>query len=97
MIATDMIDYIESDLSIFGIAVTTLLVLVMWLFFRRKRWVFLPMLTCGIAVWMMVGVRGYRWVVPGPYEQLPSKTRSMSDGEMWSWTFPRVSSPSVWL
>ena len=58
MIATDMIDYIESDLSIFGIAVTALMVLVMWLFFRRKRWVLLPMLTCGIAVWMMVGALG---------------------------------------
>ena len=58
MIATDMIDYIESDLSIFGIAVTVLMILVMWLFFRRKRWVLLPMLTCGIAVWMMIGALG---------------------------------------
>jgi uncharacterized protein len=59
MIATDMIDYIESDLSIFGVAVTALMVLVMWLFFRSKRWVLLPMLTCGIAVWMMVGALGW--------------------------------------
>jgi uncharacterized protein len=59
MIATDMIDYIESDLSIFGIAVTTLMVLVMWLFFRSKRWVLLPMLTCGIVVWMMIGSLGW--------------------------------------
>jgi len=58
MITADMIDYIESDLSMFGIAVTVLMVLVMWLFFRRKRWVFLPMLTCGIAVWMMIGALG---------------------------------------
>jgi predicted RND superfamily exporter protein len=59
MIATDMIDYIESDLSIFGIAVTALMILVMWLFFRSKRWVLLPMLTCGIAVWMMIGALGW--------------------------------------
>jgi predicted RND superfamily exporter protein len=59
MIATDMIDYIESDLSIFGIAVTAIMVLVMWLFFRSKRWVLLPMLTCGIAVWMMIGTLGW--------------------------------------
>ena len=58
MIATDMIDYIESDLSIFGGAVTLLMVFVMWLFFRSKRWVLLPMLTCGIAVWMMIGALG---------------------------------------
>ena len=59
MIATDMIDYIERDLSIFGIAVTTLMIFVMWLFFRRKRWVLLPMLTCGIAVWVMIGALGW--------------------------------------
>jgi predicted RND superfamily exporter protein len=59
MIATDMIDYIERDLSIFGVAVTTLMIFVMWLFFRRKRWVLLPMLTCGIAVWVMIGALGW--------------------------------------
>jgi predicted RND superfamily exporter protein len=59
MIVTDMIDYIESDLSIFGIAVTVLMVLVMWLFFRSKRWVLLPMLNCVIVVWVMVGVLGW--------------------------------------
>jgi len=30
----------------------------MWLFFRSKRWVLLPMLTCAISVWMMVGALG---------------------------------------
>jgi predicted RND superfamily exporter protein len=59
MIATDMIAFIESDLSIFGIAVTGLMIVVMWLFFRRKRWVLLPMLTCAISVWMMVGALGW--------------------------------------
>ena len=59
MITSDMIAYIESDLSIFGIAVTALMILVMWLFFRSKLWVLLPMLTCGIAVWMMVGALGW--------------------------------------
>ena len=58
MITADMIDYIESDLSIFGIAVTALMLLVLWLFFRSKRWLLLPMLTCGIAVWMMIGALG---------------------------------------
>ena len=59
MITSDMIAYIESDLSVFGIAVTALMILVMWLFFRSKRWVFLPMLTCAISVWMMVGALGW--------------------------------------
>ena len=59
MITSDMISYIESDLSVFGIAVTGLMILVMWLFFRSKRWVLLPMLTCAISVWMMVGALGW--------------------------------------
>ena len=59
MITTDMIDYIESDLSIFGIAVTSLMVLIMWLSFRSKRWVLLPMLTCAIVVGMMIGALGW--------------------------------------
>ena len=59
MITSDMIAYIESDLSVFGIAVTGLMILVMWLFFRSKRWVLLPMLTCAISVWMMVGALGW--------------------------------------
>jgi predicted RND superfamily exporter protein len=59
MITSDMIAFIESDLSIFGIAVTALMIFVMWLFFRSKRWVLLPMLTCGITVWMMVGALGW--------------------------------------
>jgi len=59
MITSDMISYIESDLSVFGIAVTGLMVLVMWLFFRSKRWVLLPMLTCAISIWMMVGALGW--------------------------------------
>ncbi|NIP99274.1 MAG: MMPL family transporter, partial [Nitrospinaceae bacterium] len=59
MITSDMISYIESDLSIFGYAVSGLMILVMWLFFRAKRWVALPMLVCGISVWVMVGALGW--------------------------------------
>lgn len=58
MIATDMIAFIKNDLVVFGIAVMALMVFVMWLFFRSKRWVLLPMLTCVIAVWLMVGALG---------------------------------------
>ena len=55
MITTDLIDYIASDLSTFGIAVFCLIVVVMWLFFGRIRWVLLPLLTCAISVCLIVG------------------------------------------
>ncbi len=59
MITSDMIDFIKSDLSVFGIGVLCLMIVVMWLFFRRKRWVFLPLLCCAVAVWMVVGTLGW--------------------------------------
>lgn len=59
MITSDMIGFIESDLSVFGIGVVLLMILVMWLFFRRVRWVALPLLCCAVSVWAMVGYLGW--------------------------------------
>ncbi len=55
MITSDMIDFIARDISSFGIAVTCLIVLVMWLFFRKARWVLLPLLSSAISVCLIVG------------------------------------------
>jgi len=55
MITSDMIDFIARDISTFGIAVSCLIVLVMWLFFRKVRWVLLPLLCCGISLCLVVG------------------------------------------
>jgi predicted RND superfamily exporter protein len=51
-----MIDFIVRDISTFGIAVFCLIVAVMWLFFRRLRWVMLPLLSCAITICMVVGL-----------------------------------------
>jgi uncharacterized protein len=59
MITSDMIDFIASDISVFGIGVLLLMVFVMWLFFGRKRWVTLPLLCCAVAIWMVVGTLGW--------------------------------------
>ncbi len=59
MITSDMMDFIASDISTFGIGVILLMILIMWLFFRRKRWVALPLLCCAVAVWVVVGVLGF--------------------------------------
>ncbi len=55
MITADMIDFIANDLATFGVAVSCLIVIVMWLFFRRFRWVLLPLLSCAISVCLIVG------------------------------------------
>ncbi|NNK56512.1 MAG: RND family transporter [Desulfofustis sp.] len=64
MIADDMITYIKNDLRIFGLGVFLMLVLMLGLFFRSKRWVILPMLCCFLSVIAMLGVLGtFGWDV----------------------------------
>jgi hypothetical protein len=64
MIADDMISFIKSDLRIFGIGVLCLLILTMYLIFRRIRWILVPMLCCGSAALSMIGLLGlFGWEV----------------------------------
>ena len=55
MIASDVIDFVRNDLSIFGIGVTLFLILTLIILFRRLRWVLVPMLCCSITVIWMLG------------------------------------------
>ncbi|MGI9537075.1 MAG: efflux RND transporter permease subunit [Desulfocapsaceae bacterium] len=64
MIADDLITYIKNDLRIFGLGVFLLLVLMLGLFFKSKRWIILPMLCCFLSVIAMLGVLGtFGWDV----------------------------------
>ena len=58
MIVTDMIDFIQSDLAIFGIGVLTFLVAMLVLIFRRMLWVLLPLACCFAVVLFMFGYLG---------------------------------------
>ncbi len=58
MITTDMIGFIEHDLKTFGLGVIAFLILMLSLFFKKKRWVVLPMSCCLIAILVMVGFLG---------------------------------------
>ncbi len=59
MIAADMITYVKSDLSVFSGVVLVLIVIALWVFFRRKRWVILPIATAAIGVVFTVGFLGF--------------------------------------
>lgn len=59
MIAADMIAFVGDDLMIFGVSVVGLIMLVLWFFFRRIRWMMLPILTSALATLITVGVLGY--------------------------------------
>ncbi len=54
MITSDVIDFIRSDLQIFGVGVALFLILALFVIFRRPRWIVIPMLCCATtSVWML--------------------------------------------
>lgn len=55
MITADMIDFIKSDLRVFGVGVLLFMIVIMAAIFRQKRFVILPILTCTTSVMMMLG------------------------------------------
>ena len=59
MIAADMIAFAKGDLIVFGGGVIAIIMVVLYLFFHRARWVLLPIATSAIAILLTVGVLGY--------------------------------------
>lgn len=55
MITADMIDFIKSDLLVFGVGILLFIVLTLWVIFREARFVFLPLAVCFLAVVMVLG------------------------------------------
>ncbi|MBV1891850.1 MAG: MMPL family transporter, partial [Gammaproteobacteria bacterium] len=55
MITADMVDFIRSDLEVFGAGITLFIVITLAVIFRQIRWVMLPLATCGFAIVMMLG------------------------------------------
>ena len=59
MITADMISFIEHDISVFGLGVVCFLVVALIYFFRKLRWVALPMFCCLTSIIVMVGFLGW--------------------------------------
>ncbi len=59
MITTDMLSFIEHDLRFFGFGVVFFLIIALMFFFRKLRWVVLPMFCCLISIVVMVGFLGW--------------------------------------
>lgn len=59
MIVYDMIRFIKSDLSTFGIGVLLFLLGTLAVIFRQWRWVAAPLLCCGFTVWLVIGYLGW--------------------------------------
>jgi len=56
MITADMIDFIKSDLLIFGVGILLFMVATLMLIFRAVRWVVLPLVTCTLCLIIMLGL-----------------------------------------
>lgn len=59
MIADDMVGFVKSDISTYGVSVALLLALSLWLFFRQARWVLLPIFICVLSVIFSMGLFGF--------------------------------------
>lgn len=59
MIANDMISYIKSDLFTYGLALSGIIALCLWLFFRRVIFVVLPLGVCALSVITASGILGF--------------------------------------
>ena len=59
MIASDMMDYIESDLLIFGSAVALIFAIMLYLFFGSLWYVVMPLINAFLAAFITAGFLGY--------------------------------------
>lgn len=58
MIASDMIDFIRHDLSVFGFGILCFLIVMLAIIFHRPRWVLISMSCCFASVLFMFGYLG---------------------------------------
>jgi len=64
MIVSDSIDYIRSDLKVFGVGVVAFIILILFVSFRSMQWVVLPLVACVTSALVMMGYLGWmHWPV----------------------------------
>lgn len=59
MIAADMIAYVINDVVMFGVLVAAIIILMLYLFFRRIRWVLLPLFSSVLTIVLLMGWLGF--------------------------------------
>lgn len=55
MITADMVDFIKSDLAIFGTGILIFVIVTLAVIFRQLRWVILPLSTCALCLVIILG------------------------------------------
>ena len=59
MIAHDMVEFVKSDLIVFGLGVFVILILIQAFIFRRLRWIVITLGCCAITAVTSVGILGW--------------------------------------
>ena len=59
MISSDVISYVKSDIILFSIAVLTIIILILFLIFRKVKWVFAILFTSICAVYLTIGLSSF--------------------------------------
>ncbi len=59
MITVDMIDFVKSDLKIFGSGILLFIVVLLLVIFGSPRWVLIPLLNCVLTVVFMLGLLAF--------------------------------------
>ena len=59
MIASDMVEFVQSDLRTFGLGVLLFMVLLLAIIFRAVRWIILPVTSCVLTIVFMLGFLGW--------------------------------------
>ncbi len=58
MIADDMVEFVRSDLKVFGIVILLLLIVILYMLFKEIRWVFLPLFISTVSIIITSGLFG---------------------------------------
>lgn len=59
MVTADMVDFIKSDLNVFGVGILLFIIITLAIIFRQVRWVLLPLATCILCVEIVLGYLGW--------------------------------------
>ncbi len=59
MISVDMIDFVKSDLKVFGSGILAFIIFLLLVIFRSPRWVLIPLLNCVATLVFMMGLLAF--------------------------------------
>ena len=59
MITNDMLTFIQHDITVFGVGILLFIMLALFLFFGKIRWVVVPLFSCVVTVVMLAGLLSF--------------------------------------